>query len=71
MSTLTAERLYALLPAIYRVRDEQQGGALHTRVFVENEPAVRFYRRHGFRVGNEVSDPLTGHPQYEMHSQPA
>ena len=49
---------------------KQQGGALPTRVFVENEPAVRFYRRHGFRIGNEVSDPLTGHPQYEMHCQP-
>ena len=29
---------------------------LHTRVFVENEPAVRFYRRHGFEIG-EVPDP--------------
>ena len=28
--------------------------ALHTRVFVENEPAVHFYRRHGFRIGEEV-----------------
>ena len=50
---------------------KQQGGALHTRVFVENEPAVRFYRRHGFRIGNEVSDPLTGHPQYQMHFLPS
>jgi putative acetyltransferase len=42
---------------------------LHTRVFVENEPAVRFYRRHGFEIGGEVSDPLTGHLQYQMHYQ--
>jgi hypothetical protein len=28
MSTLSAERLYALLPAIYRIRDEQQGKPL-------------------------------------------
>ncbi|WP_338891271.1 GNAT family N-acetyltransferase [Aeromonas rivipollensis] len=48
---------------------KQQEGALHTRVFVENEPAVRFYCRHGFRIGGEVSDPLTGHPQYQMHFQ--
>jgi putative acetyltransferase len=41
---------------------------LHTRVFVENEPAVRFYRRHGFEIG-EVPDPLTGHLQYQMHYQ--
>ena len=50
---------------------KQQGGALHTRVFAGNGPGVRIYRRHGIGVGNEVSDPLTGHPQYEMHSQPA
>ena len=43
--------------------------ALHTRVFVENEPAVRFYRRHGFGIGEEVSDPLTHHLQYQMHYQ--
>ncbi|WP_423725049.1 N-acetyltransferase family protein, partial [Aeromonas caviae] len=42
---------------------------LHTRVFVENEPAVRFYRRHGFEIGGEVPDPLTGHLQYQMHYQ--
>lgn len=28
MSTLNADRLYALLPALYRIRDEQQGGPL-------------------------------------------
>ena len=44
--------------------------ALHTRVFVENEPAVRVYRRHGFLIGEEVADPLTQHLQYEMHYQP-
>ena len=49
---------------------KRQGASLHARVFVENDQAVRFYRRHGFRIGNEVSDPLTGHPQYEMHCQP-
>jgi hypothetical protein len=32
MSTLTAERLYALLPAIYRIRDEQQGHPLQALV---------------------------------------
>jgi hypothetical protein len=32
MSTLTAERLYALLPAIYRIRDEQQGHPLRALV---------------------------------------
>ena len=42
---------------------------LHTRVFVENGPAVRFYRRHGFEIGGEVPDPLTGHLQYQMHYQ--
>ena len=30
--SLTAERLYALLPAVYRVRDEQQGKPLHALV---------------------------------------
>lgn len=49
----------------------QQGGGLHARVFVENEPAVRFYRRHGFEIEGEVLDPLTGHPQYKMHCPPA
>lgn len=32
MSTLNAERLYALLPAVYRIRDEQQGKPLHALV---------------------------------------
>lgn len=32
MSTLKAERLYALLPAIYRIRDEQQGYPLRALV---------------------------------------
>jgi hypothetical protein len=32
MSTLTAERLYALLPAVYRIRDEQQGHPLRALV---------------------------------------
>lgn len=52
---------HALLQAV-----KAQGKALHTRVFVENEPAVRFYRRHGFLIGGEVADPLTGHLQYKM-----
>jgi hypothetical protein len=30
--SLTAERLYSLLPAVYRVRDEQQGGPLQALV---------------------------------------
>ena len=30
--SLAAERLYALLPAVYRVRDEQQGRPLHALV---------------------------------------
>jgi hypothetical protein len=32
MSTLNAERLYALLPAVYRIRDEQQGQPLRALV---------------------------------------
>ena len=32
MSTLNAERLYALLPTVYRIRDEQQGKPLHALV---------------------------------------
>ena len=32
MSSLTAERLYSLLPAVYRVRDEQQGKPLRALV---------------------------------------
>ena len=32
MSTLNAERLYALLPAVYRIRDEQQGHPLRDLV---------------------------------------
>ena len=32
MSTLYAERLYALLPAVYRIRDEQQGQPLRALV---------------------------------------
>jgi hypothetical protein len=32
MSSLTAERLYALLPAVYRIRDEQQGFPLRALV---------------------------------------
>jgi hypothetical protein len=32
MSSLTAERLYALLPAVYRIRDEQQGHELRALV---------------------------------------
>ena len=32
MSTLSAERLYALLPSIYRIRDEQQGHPLRALV---------------------------------------
>ncbi|MBI3529359.1 MAG: hypothetical protein HY067_15495 [Betaproteobacteria bacterium] len=32
MSTLNAERLYALLPAVYRIRDEQQGHPLRALV---------------------------------------
>ncbi len=38
MSDLTIERLYALLPAIYRLRDHQQGEPLHALLAViENE----------------------------------
>ncbi|MBR7630740.1 MULTISPECIES: GNAT family N-acetyltransferase [Aeromonas] len=43
-----------------------QGARLHARVFVENEQAVRFYRRRGFVIEREEFDPLTGHPQYKM-----
>src|SRR5438445_81013 len=32
VSSLTAERLYALLPAVYRIRDEQQGHPLRALV---------------------------------------
>lgn len=32
MSSLTAERLYSLLPAVYRIRDEQQGHPLRALV---------------------------------------
>jgi hypothetical protein len=32
MSTLNADRLYALLPAVYRIRDEEQGKPLHALV---------------------------------------
>ena len=32
--SVTAERLWALLPAIYRIRDEEQGGALREIVEV-------------------------------------
>ena len=32
MSTLSAERLYSLLPAIYRIRDEQQGHPLRALI---------------------------------------
>jgi hypothetical protein len=32
MSTLNADRLYTLLPAIYRIRDEEQGGPLRALV---------------------------------------
>jgi hypothetical protein len=32
MSTLTADRLYSLLPAVYRIRDEQQGHPLRALV---------------------------------------
>ena len=32
MSSLTADRLYALLPAVYRIRDEQQGEPLRALV---------------------------------------
>ena len=32
MSTLEADRLYALLPAVYRIRDEQQGYPLRDLV---------------------------------------
>jgi hypothetical protein len=32
MSTLNADRLYALLPAVYRIRDEQQGHPLRALV---------------------------------------
>ena len=48
-----------------------QGARLHARVFVENAQAVRFYRRHGFVIQGEESDPLTGHPQYKMCCEPA
>ncbi|MFM4705298.1 GNAT family N-acetyltransferase [Aeromonas bivalvium] len=41
--------------------------SLHARVFTENEPAVRFYRQHGFIIDGETQDPLTGHGQYRMH----
>ncbi|MGL4715795.1 MAG: GNAT family N-acetyltransferase [Aeromonas sp.] len=48
-------------------RAKEQGRSLHARVFVENEEAVRFYRRHGFVIEAEVADPLTGHLQYQIH----
>ena len=48
-----------------------QGARLHARVFVENDQAVRFYRRHGFVIQGEEFDPLTGHPQYKMCCEPA
>ena len=32
MSSLNADRLYALLPALYRIRDEQQGHPLRDLV---------------------------------------
>jgi hypothetical protein len=32
MSTLNADRLYALLPAVYRIRDDQQGGPLRALI---------------------------------------
>jgi hypothetical protein len=32
MTTLTADRLYALLPAVYRIRDDAQGGPLRALV---------------------------------------
>jgi len=32
MSTLSAERLYALLPSVYRIRDEREGKPLHALV---------------------------------------
>ena len=32
MNTLTADRLYALLPAVYRIRDDQQGQPLRALV---------------------------------------
>lgn len=32
MSTLNADRLYGLLPALYRIRDEQQGRPLHALI---------------------------------------
>ena len=32
MSTLNADRLYALLPALYRIRDDQQGHPLRDLV---------------------------------------
>ncbi|MGB6190424.1 MAG: GNAT family N-acetyltransferase [Aeromonas molluscorum] len=41
--------------------------SLHARVFTENDPAVRFYRQHGFVIDGEEPDPLTGHGQYRMH----
>ncbi|WP_421193775.1 GNAT family N-acetyltransferase [Aeromonas enteropelogenes] len=50
---------------------KRQGASLYARVFVENEPAVRFYRRHGFMIEGEESDPFTGHPQYRMRCIPA
>ncbi|EKB17502.1 GNAT family N-acetyltransferase [Aeromonas veronii] len=50
---------------------KRQGASLHARVFVENDQAVRFYRRHGFVIKGEESDPLTGHPQYKMCCEPA
>ncbi|ENC6656829.1 GNAT family N-acetyltransferase [Aeromonas hydrophila] len=50
---------------------KSKGARLHARVFVENDLAVRFYRRHGFVIEGEVADPLTGHPQYQMCCEPA
>ena len=32
MSSLTADRLYTLLPAVYRIRDEREGRPLHALI---------------------------------------
>lgn len=46
---------------------------LRAMVYLENDEALRFYRRHGFVIEGEETDPLTGHPLLRIRfvEQPA
>ncbi|GIP40224.1 acetyltransferase [Paenibacillus sp. J31TS4] len=45
---------------------KERTGRLRLKVYQQNENAVRFYQRNGFRLASETIDELTFAPEYEL-----